>query len=63
MLEGLANDGLGVLLVEHDIDLVTRVCAHVVVLDTGAVLATGTPEEIQADRAVQDAYLGAEVAL
>jgi branched-chain amino acid transport system ATP-binding protein len=62
VLEELARDGLGVLLVEHDIDLVARVCAHVVVLDTGAVLAAGTPAQIQADPSVQDAYLGAEVA-
>jgi branched-chain amino acid transport system ATP-binding protein len=62
VLEGLARNGLGVLLVEHDIDLVSRVCAHVVVLDTGAVLATGTPADIRADPTVQDAYLGAAVA-
>ncbi len=62
VLEELATDGLAVLLVEHDIDLVARVSASVVVLDTGTVLATGTPEEIQLDRAVRDAYLGAEVA-
>lgn len=63
VLEELAGDGLAILLVEHDIDLVTRVCADVVVLDTGELLATGTPAEIQADAAVRDAYLGAEVVL
>jgi branched-chain amino acid transport system ATP-binding protein len=62
ILQELAGDGLAVLLVEHDIDLVTRVCADVVVLDTGALLATGTPEEIRQNRDVQDAYLGTEVA-
>jgi branched-chain amino acid transport system ATP-binding protein len=61
VLEELAADGLAVLLVEHDIDLVTRVCAHVVVLDTGSVLAQGTPGEISADPRVRDAYLGAAV--
>jgi branched-chain amino acid transport system ATP-binding protein len=61
VLAELAADGLAVLLVEHDIDLVTSVCAHVVVLDTGTVLAQGTPREIAADRAVRDAYLGTEV--
>ena len=63
VLEELAADGLAVLLVEHDIDLVTRVCSSVVVLDTGTVLATGTPEEISNNPAVRDAYLGAEVAV
>ena len=60
VLGELAADGLAVLLVEHDIDLVTRVCSNVVVLDTGTVLATGTPAEISSDPAVRDAYLGAE---
>jgi len=63
VLEELAADGLAVLLVEHDIDLVTRVCSTVVVLDTGTVLATGTPDEISNNPAVRDAYLGAEVAV
>jgi branched-chain amino acid transport system ATP-binding protein len=61
VLEELAADGLAVLLVEHDIELVTRVCSTVVVLDTGMLLAKGTPEEVQADPQVRDAYLGAEV--
>jgi len=61
VLEELAAEGLTVLLVEHDIDLVMRVCSNVVVLDTGAVLATGTPDEISNNPAVRDAYLGAEV--
>jgi len=63
VLEELAAEGLAVLLVEHDIDLVTRVCSSVVVLDTGTVLATGTPDEISNNPAVRDAYLGAEVAV
>jgi len=63
VLEELAADGLAVLLVEHDIDLVTRVCSSVVVLDTGTLLATGTPDEISNNPAVRDAYLGAEVAV
>ncbi len=50
-----------VLLVEHHMDFVMEVCDRVVVLDFGRCLAAGTPDEIQADQRVLDAYLGVEV--
>ena len=59
LLVDLADDGIAVLLVEHDVPLVMRVCEWIHVLDLGAVLSTGTPAEVQADPAVLDAYLGA----
>ena len=59
LLRELVADGLGVLLVEHDMSFVMGTCAFIHVLDFGRVIATGTPAEIQADRAVQTAYLGA----
>jgi branched-chain amino acid transport system ATP-binding protein len=58
VLGTLADDGLAVLLVEHDMDLVMGVCTQVVVLDYGRVLSTGAPQVVQADPAVQQAYLG-----
>jgi branched-chain amino acid transport system ATP-binding protein len=62
LLEELANDGMSVLLVEHDVELVMKVCTRIHVLDFGRVIASGTPTEIQANRAVQEAYLGSEAA-
>jgi branched-chain amino acid transport system ATP-binding protein len=58
LLEGLARDGLAILLVEHDVELVMRVCARVHVLDFGRVIAAGTPADVQRDAQVQAAYLG-----
>jgi branched-chain amino acid transport system ATP-binding protein len=58
LLVELAGAGSAVLLVEHDVALVMRVCAWVHVLDAGAVLAAGTPADIQGDAAVLEAYLG-----
>jgi branched-chain amino acid transport system ATP-binding protein len=59
LLVRLAAEGMAVLLVEHDVQLVMRVCERVHVLDFGVILAVGTPAEIQRDKAVLDAYLGA----
>jgi len=50
--------GCGVLVVEHDMDLVKRVCPHIVVLEAGRVLAEGPPAAVLARADVIDAYLG-----
>jgi branched-chain amino acid transport system ATP-binding protein len=58
LLRTIAGSGVAVLLVEHDMELVMDVSAHVVVLDAGLVLAEGSPAAVQADPAVRAAYLG-----
>jgi branched-chain amino acid transport system ATP-binding protein len=59
LLQRLARDGLAILIVEHDIPLVMKVCGRIHVLDLGRMIAAGPPSEIQNDQAVIDAYLGA----
>jgi branched-chain amino acid transport system ATP-binding protein len=58
LLRDLTGDGLAILLVEHDVDLVMGVCDRIHVLDFGHILAVGTPAEIRRSEAVQQAYLG-----
>ncbi len=58
LLESLAAEGLGILLVEHDVELVMRVCSRIHVLDFGRIISAGTPSEVQRDSLVQAAYLG-----
>ncbi|MGW9263131.1 ABC transporter permease subunit [Gordonia terrae] len=50
--------GVSMVLVDHDMDLVLSLCDRVVVLDLGAVIAEGTPDEIRRSPAVVNAYLG-----
>jgi branched-chain amino acid transport system ATP-binding protein len=63
LIQGLPGKGCTVLLVEHHMDLVMRVCEHVVVLDFGRVIAAGDPAAIRTDPAVAEAYLGSEMSV
>ena len=58
LLRELAHEGIAVVLVEHDMQLVMQVCDMIHVLDFGRIIAAGTPREIQRDEAVLAAYLG-----
>lgn len=59
-LRQLRDEGMSILLVEHDMDLVMDVCDHLVVMEFGTLLTQGTPVEIQQSPAVRAAYLGTE---
>ena len=58
LLRDLGSDGLAVLVIEHDMEFVMASADRVHVLNFGATLRVGTPEEVQGDQAVIDAYLG-----
>ena len=52
-------DTVEVVVIDHDLNFITSICDRIYCLDRGTVIAEGTPDEIQADPAVQSAYLGA----
>jgi branched-chain amino acid transport system ATP-binding protein len=60
LLRAIRTLGIPVLIVEHNMSLVMNVADHVVVMDSGAIIAAGAPGEIQKNSRVIEAYLGGE---
>jgi branched-chain amino acid transport system ATP-binding protein len=58
-IRSLRDDGMTVLFVEHDMDMVRDISDWVVVMAQGQIVAEGEPHEVMKDQAVIDAYLGA----
>ena len=61
LLREIRQAGTTILYVEHDLKAIMAVCDRVIVMDHGQKLAEGTPEEVQRDPAVVEAYIGAKV--
>ena len=60
ILTGLVADGIGILLVEHDVALVRRICSYIYVLDFGKLIHHGPAAEVMDSEVVHAAYLGSQ---
>ncbi len=60
LIQTISGLGISVLLIEHDMSLVMKICHNLIVLEYGAVIANGPPAEIKKNRRVIEAYLGSE---
>jgi branched-chain amino acid transport system ATP-binding protein len=60
LIRQVRDRGIGVILIEHNMQVIMNLCRRIVVLDHGAKIAEGSPEEIRSDPQVVQAYLGKE---
>ena len=59
-IAAIRDRGITVLLIEHDMRLVMKICEHLVVLENGTLIAQGTPDHVRNHPAVIEAYLGSD---
>ena len=58
IIQNLRRQGKTVVLIEHDMDLIRKICDRIIVMDSGALLSQGPPETVLAEKKVIEAYLG-----
>lgn len=59
-LEVLRDDGMTIVIIEHNIEVISQLCSKIYVLDAGRVISRGTPDNVRRDARVVEAYLGIE---
>ena len=58
LLNYAANRGIGVVLIEHSMDMIMTICHNITVISFGKVIGEGTPQQVSSNEAVIEAYLG-----